>query len=464
MSVNLPPDPLRILEICLEKYLSGQVNSAKSLVSKNTLWIAYSGGLDSTVLLNTAVTYAQSRNVSVKAVHVNHNLSANATEWQQHCQAQCQTFGIDLVVKSVQLKTEGKGLEAAARDARYAAIAQEVQQGDLVLLGQHQNDQVETFFLQLLRGAGPVGLSGMVESSVNEYGTQLLRPFLSLSRAQLHQQAVQDNLTWIEDESNQNTDFDRNFLRNDILPELKKRRQNADTAIIRSMSHIQEQQVLLNECVAEKLAQLLTEQEQSEMTGLAISGLVKHGYAWQKHIIKYWLAQNGAQQPSEKVLERILKDCIEAREDAQPKVSWGRWQCCRFAGQLYVLAQLRDLSGTVISVKVGEPIELPDGSGSYLLSADATKNDTKPSLNIRPGAKLDIRFGGFTQRFKPHGVAHSKPLNQWFKQWQVPPWERVRTPLLFADGELVAVGHVIALGVSALKGQSTSIDLQWASN
>lgn len=422
---------LKSLSSCLDKHLSRQ-----ELSSKASIWIAYSGGLDSTVLLHSAAAYARQAQTDIKAIHINHNLSPNAQCWQQHCLSLCNELGIEIVVKSVQLQDQGLGLEASARLARYAAIAEEVTPQELVLVGQHQNDQVETFFLQLLRGAGPAGLSGMAEYSVNEFGTQLLRPFLTFSREQLHQYAMKNGWRWIEDESNQNNDFDRNYLRNDIIPALKTRWQSGHIAITRSISHIQEQQQLINECVAEKLEPLLVADQQID-----IAGLTSHSYTWQKHIIKYWIAQKGAQQPSEKVLARILQDCISARDDAQPKVTWGTWQCCRFAANLYLLPQRQDLHGVVIPYQLGQTLELPENTGQYrVVSADSDNKDGS-TLFVRPDAALEIRFGGFTQRFKPAGEKHSKPLNQWFKQWQIPPWERVRTPLLFADGELVAVGE-----------------------
>lgn len=433
---------LKALSDSLQKHC--KVDSAQP----RRLWVAYSGGVDSTVLLHIAYEFAKAQNLLLKAIHINHNLSPNALSWQQHCIDECSMLSVECVVKSVKLEAKGKGLEAGAREARYQAISGVVNQSDVVLLGQHQNDQVETFFLQLMRGSGPAGLSAMPEFTENKFGTHLLRPFMDVSREQLAVVAREQGWKWIEDESNQNTDFDRNYLRTQVLPLIKSRWNASEEVICRSVSHVQEQSALLSEVVNDKLRTMLSEKNQ-----ISIKSLTEESVPWQKHILKLWIARQEAVQPSEKILLRILSECVTAREDAQPRVCWGsnadkKWQCRRFSGQLYLLPEFDDLQGVTLPVIPNEPLQLPDNLGSYLLET----SDSKRSYQIR--------FGGFSDSFKPIGERHSKPLNQWFKQWKLPPWERLRTPLLLVDGKLAAVGEVLSVPQS--QSEQRTIDVRYS--
>lgn len=476
------PDPTSTLLSSLSTYVERVDHDSSGTVTIPKFWVAYSGGLDSSVLLRAASELASLQNLKVGAVHINHNLSPNAQYWQEHCVAQCQSLNIECVVKSLKISNSGNGIEAAAREARYQAIARVVSHNDIVLLGQHQNDQIETFFLQLLRGAGPAGLSGMPEFVINKHNTRLLRPFLHFTRAQLHEFAVKQDLSWIEDESNRDNQFDRNFLRNEILPKIRDRWSKADKVINRSVHHIQEQQTLLSEVVEQKLEKLVGDKGQ-----LSITGLLQHSHLWQKQLIKNWLMNQEASQPSEKVLSRILSDCIYARQDSQPKVCWGKWQCRRFAEELYLLPPLEDLSGQCFVLQAGQSVALPDSTGLYKikiadgakanisegsisedsLSEDSISEDNAPLvIKVPVSSKFTIRFGGFNCRFKPSGERHSKPLNQWFKLWQIPPWERSREPLLFADDKLVAVGEIKTESDDGLlTNQATqNIEIVWLKN
>lgn len=441
---------LNSLDACFNKHIVKQ-----GMFELPKIWVAFSGGLDSTALLYAAHQFSkgqlnQEQGIAISAIHVNHNLSPNAKKWQEHCVAECQKLDIDCVIKSVHLNNKEKGLEAAARDARYQAFAEviameETQNQQVLLLGQHQDDQLETFFLQLLRGAGPAGLSAMPEFIENKYGSKLLRPFLSVSKEQLLQLAQSEGWSWVEDESNQKDNFDRNYLRNQIMPLLQSRWPATGKVVSRSIKHIQQQEFLISESVQQKLRIITTK------SGQVILSLLKdESHTWQKQLIKTWITQFKALQPSESVLKRIIQDCVYARKDAQPKVTWGQWQCCRFAGALYLLPQYKDLSGQRFAIKPEQTVALPDNLGDYEvrhLENQSQINEPQSAsavFYIEAKCRLEIRFGGFSQRFKPVGEKHSKPINQWFKQWQVPPWQRVRTPILLADDEIVAVGDIVA--------------------
>lgn len=403
---------------------------------KPSLLVAFSGGLDSSVLLALAARYARETKVALSAVHVNHNLSNNASIWQEHCASVCRELAVPLTIKNVSVDAHGMGTEAAARNARYSAIAEVAQSDSLILLGQHKNDQTETFLLQLLRGAGPSGLSAMAEDSINSFGSRLIRPLLAVCREQIQSYAQENCITWVEDESNASNHYDRNYLRNEVLPILKLRWPHANETINRSIAHLAEQNALLQEIVTEKRQQMQFQHEQ-----LNIQQLNSLTMPWQKQILKNWIANQDAQQPSQKVLQRIIEDCLNARDDAQPKVTWGQWQCCRFNGCLYILTQQPEMPDVELDMLPGETLILPGNAGNLTLKRQNIDADIGEALRLPATSVLKVTFGGFSRRFRPRGSANSKPLYQWFKAWQIPPWERQITPILVWQDEVLAVGE-----------------------
>ncbi|BDX07577.1 tRNA lysidine(34) synthetase TilS [Planctobacterium marinum] len=430
-------------------------NSDNTEVSE--ILVAYSGGVDSTVLLVLAAEFAGNNQIPVSAIHVNHNLSANAGQWQQHCIQTCEHLQVPLTVKCVAVDTKGKGVEAAAREARYAAIAEVASEHCLVLLGQHQNDQVETFLIQLLRGAGPEGLSGMAQNSVNQYGTRLLRPLLHATRGEVEQYARQQGLSWVEDESNDNSDYDRNFLRNQVLPLIKQRWPEMGKTISRSMSHIQEQNGLLRESVVNKFQRLSTARG-----CLNVKELKRLSLPWQKQVLKHWISLKEAGQPSQNVLKRIIDDCMNAREDAQPVVKWGQWQCCRYDNELYLFGQSQAIPEGQWLLKIntqGESnIALPADAG--VISLRQPDSLTLENVVYLPdGAEVLVTFGGFSRRFRPRDSKISKPINQWFKEWRVAPWLRQKTPILQFRDEILAVGDRVAKQFESQ--HLTAFELKW---
>ncbi|NVJ58135.1 MAG: tRNA lysidine(34) synthetase TilS, partial [Vibrionaceae bacterium] len=184
--------------------------------------LAFSGGVDSRVLLDLLTQYHKEKQVDCLAVYVHHGLSSNADDWLARCQMWATQSGIDFIAEHVQLNANGESLEACAREARYQALRQHLNANDLLLTGQHSDDQLETFLLALKRGSGPKGLSAMGEATALGEAT-IVRPLLSVSRAQIEHYAQQQGLEWVEDESNQDTRFDRNFIRHQISPLLTQR-------------------------------------------------------------------------------------------------------------------------------------------------------------------------------------------------------------------------------------------------
>lgn len=397
--------------------------------------VAYSGGVDSHVLLHAMADIRHSYpQHDYSAIYIHHGLSENADKWQQHCAQVCENLAFEFSAARVEVnKSSRQSLEALARDARYGKLTQMASDNALVLVAQHQDDQLETFLLQLKRGAGPKGLSAMPVIQIGERNIQFLRPLLQVSRAQIVAYAEQHNLQWQEDESNQNIDFDRNFLRQEILPALNQRWPELAKSVTRSAALCAQQQTLLDEVVAQRLVDI-----QLTNNSLDIAKLSQQSDAWLAQIIRYWLAQQQIISPSLAIIQRLRPDLLAARDDANPVLRWRNWQFRRFTNKLYVLPLYADLQDHHLSLAAHQRCLLPDGLGSLSLSTSAGHGHVAINL-AQPDEALTIRFGGFAVKFKPLGQTQSKPLKQWFKLWQIPPWQRQRSALIYTQDTLLAV-------------------------
>jgi tRNA(Ile)-lysidine synthase len=224
----------------------------------NHLTVALSGGVDSVVLLHSLVALSKSMQFTLSAVHVNHGISNNAKLWSQFCGNLCHAYDIPIYVAYLQIRKDpGLSLEAVAREQRYRVFDR--MQADYVVLAQHLDDQAETLLLQLFRGAGIKGLSAMpvVRKQTSDNAPQILRPMLEISRSRIETYAKQHRLNWIIDESNDSLAFNRNYLRHEILPLLKKRYPNYPKTLLRTSRHLSEASSLLDELAEIDRAQCL---------------------------------------------------------------------------------------------------------------------------------------------------------------------------------------------------------------
>lgn len=415
------------------------------LAKAKHLVVAYSGGVDSHVLLHVlhSLKVSEGYDFELSAIHIHHGLSENADTWQQHCQQVCQQLNIPFQTANLVLELKPRqSLEALARDMRYQKLQELAPVYSQVLLGQHQDDQLETFLLQLKRGAGPKGLSGMSRAwSVKTDATQYkqlsyYRPLLDVSRQDILAYAQLHHLKWVEDESNQDVQFERNFLRQRVLPVMQERWPTLARTVSRSASLCAEQQALLEESCEEKLQGL-----RSGENSLDISGLQLLSQAWMHQVVRYWLNQQGIQSPSMAVLNRLKPEVFEAKDDATPILQWQGWQFRRFDQLLFVIA----VPAAKVDFKQrwqGEKlISLPDDFGElefiHVSSAEGIDNyQLRFDPNLGP---IDIRIGGYSAKFKPQISPHSKPIKQWFKQWKIPPWKRDKAIILSQNDSVLSV-------------------------
>ena len=299
--VSHPNSPTSPLHTALVSFLA-RYQPTQTLTTPWT--IAYSGGLDSTVLLHALATFAPEP-FPLAAVHVQHGLSPHAGNWASHCERFCQSLDIPLQVVKIQPpRSRGTGPEAAARHARYAALTQAAKN---IWLAHHREDQAETVLLRLLRGCGTHGAGGMAEQST--YGESTLwRPLLHIPSAELLHYAHTHHLSWIEDESNDNTTFARNYLRHNVYPLLEER--FAATAnLARFASHSREAAALLDELalIDQASCAVADTPKPDTLATLAISTFLALSEVRQKNLLRYLLRQAGAYAPATVRLQEALR-------------------------------------------------------------------------------------------------------------------------------------------------------------
>lgn len=395
------------------------------------LWIAYSGGLDSHVLLHSLVQLQKdSPDLQIRAIHVNHSLNSKADQWSLHCQRVCDVLNVPYIIKKInpEVYTNKANVEAIARAHRYEIFSALLQAGETLLTAHHQNDQAETVLLRLLRGAGSKGLSAIPLQRALGQG-RLVRPLLHISRTDLEAYAKHENLDWIEDDSNAWLQLDRNYLRHEILPLLEARWPGAVRAFSRTADHCAETNLLLDELLAENLTEVCR-----TASSISVSKLKELNNIRQKAILRFWLSRLGHSLPSSKKFQQLIHNCLYAKTDAVPVVCWGGVEVRRFDDHLYAIPPLPEHDATqIIQWDTKKPLVLPAGMG--ILTAE----EHLRQMSIPDGVNVTVRFRQGGERFRPQGRVGSHPLKKLFQEWRVPPWLRDRIPLIYFDDALVAV-------------------------
>jgi len=396
-------------------------------------WVAYSGGLDSSVLLHALRACTGRLHASIGAVHVNHGLQARAGEWEAHCRQVCGSLGVRFVSLPVDASAApGESPEAAARAARYAALRHWLPAGQCLLTAQHRDDQAETLLLQLLRGSGVHGLAAMPELSAFGNGLHL-RPLLDASRSDLHTWALATGVAWIEDPSNRDTAFDRNFLRAGVLPVLRRRWPAAASSLARSAGHCAEAAELVGQ-----LAELDLQHVQGRHAGtLSVAGLESLPAARCRNVLRHWIRARTGTFPSAVILAHIQLDVVASRHDAEPCVRCGAYEIRRYRDALYLLSrQAMPQRQRELVWSFTAPLPLPQ-AGGVLRITPGTGRGIRRSLVAENGVKVRWRQGG--ECCRPAGRRHHHSLKKLFQSHAIPPWERARIPLIYIGDELAAV-------------------------
>jgi len=398
-----------------------------SLQASPSYLVAYSGGLDSHVLLHVCSRLE----LPVRAVHVHHGLQSQADSWVEHCTDVCAQLGIDLSVIHVNAAaSNGDSPEDAARKARYAALASELKAGECLLTAHHADDQAETFLLQLMRGAGVAGLAAMPETKTFAGGWHA-RPLLVYSRSTIHEYARAEDLRWIEDPSNENTEFDRNLLRQTILPRLQQR-WPAVARSIGNSARYQQEALELNQALARiDLAATLTQQADV----LSITKLQRLSRARQLNVLRYWLRLCAGRPPSRNVLLELMDTLLSAAAQTSPLLHWGNYELRVYQQQLYFLPVVKDdFAALNVSWDGKTPVQLSENIVVTAVSMAGSGLD--PCLREH---NLSLRFRRSGERLQVAGKSHHQDLKKLMQEAGIPPWQRARIPLLYVDDELACV-------------------------
>lgn len=392
--------------------------------------IAYSGGVDSHALLHAVVNLAASMSIKrVRAVHINHQLQTDASRWEAHCQTVCDQLGVALVIRKVRVDTAPRtSLEMQAREARYAEFASLIEEGEYLLTAQHQDDQAETVLLQLLRGAGVTGLSGMPQQRSLGAGI-LFRPCLALSRAELLAYAHANQLEWVEDRSNNDTNFYRNFLRHEVMPVLRKKWPACNRTLSRSAQHCATSNQLLQQICQEDYQRL-----RKAKGALHIDDLLGLPPLRRHPVLRHWLKVQYNFCPSTQSLLEIDK-LLQASHHACACVSLRDVDIRRHQGYLYAVDVVRPHDVTqIIHWDLREDCHLPGNLG--VLSLSKLRSLIPNCDELSP---LQVRFRQGGERLRLPGRHFSHSLKKLFNEWGVPHWERSRVPLLYSQGEIIMV-------------------------
>ncbi len=390
------------------------------------VWVAYSGGLDSTVLLHALAARRDALPAPLHAVHVNHNLHPDSARWARDCQAVCDALDVPMESFAVTVGNgRGVSVEAAARDARYDVFRDLLEDDELLLTAQHQDDQLETFLLQAFRGAGPHGLAAMPRTARLGRGW-LLRPLLDWPRAALETWARERGLAWLEDPSNADDRFDRNYLRGHVIPALRTRWPAVAQTVSRSARHCADAADLADEFAANDLAQC-----GGGGNTVLVSALCRLDVARRRNVLRHWLDWQGFPRPSGKKLEHILHDVLEAAPDAGPCVEWSDATVRRYRDRLYAE---RVLPEPKAGAWQGGAFALGDSWG--MLRRAVAETGLPESQNV------EIRFREGGEKIRLPGRDHHHDLRKLFQEAGVLPWRRQRIPLVYVDNMLAAVADL----------------------
>jgi tRNA(Ile)-lysidine synthase len=392
--------------------------------------VAYSGGMDSHVLLHAIASLAITRKFRIAAFHVNHGLHPDAGLWEDHCVKVCNDLSIEIHVFRLKIEQKsGESMEAIARAARYNTISDNINPGQVVLTAHHMRDQAETLLLHLMRGSGVSGLSGMPILRPLNNGW-LLRPLLQFNHDELLEYARLHNLRWISDSSNYDIQYGRNYVRHKVLPVLRNRWPSAETAINRSIIYLSEAAELSDSLAQIDMESTLTTEGLSlDLTKFSVLPVIRR-----KNLLRYWIKRCINRVPSFSKLEEIVRALVEAKQDSSPSITWDNVELRRYRNQIYLLPSIPPRPAALrYEWDLFAPLELPLG---------LLKTLGQPSgraMAALAGHNITVRFRCGGEQIRPVAREHTHTVKNLFQEAGVPPWLRDYCPMIYIDGKLALI-------------------------
>lgn len=385
------------------------------------------------MLLHMLATLATENSINFSAIHIDHGLSPHSQEWKSHCVDICAQLNVPLVVENVSVRAADKGLEAAAREARYQALASHITSNELLLTAHHRDDQVETVLLQLVRGTGAHGFAGMAEKRQFANGS-LIRPLLTVSHDCIANYAGAHELHWVDDESNDDTSFDRNYIRHKIMPMLRVRWAGVDKVIGRSAGHAAAAVEILEQIAAEDRQRCLLD----ESGGLSLRTCNDLDKARLQNLLRYWVRSSGLAVPTTRHINEMMQQIRTPSATGAAIINWPGAIFYRYRDMLRLSPQgpnidyEYDINWDLARPVVIPPLGITVSASSVVGQGLAVSRVENASLHLRN------RQGG--ESLLLPGRSHHHKLKKLFQEAGIPPWERKKMPLLYVDGELAAIG------------------------
>lgn len=415
----------------------------------DTLVLAYSGGLDSSVLLHLLRDHVRQRGCRLIAFHVDHALHPDSATWTEHCAAITTQLGIEFASSRLTtLPPSGASVEDWARQQRYQALLAHRDTRSAVLTAHHQDDQAETLLLHALRGSGPHGLAGIRARA--RYGeTWLWRPLLDETRAQLRHYAYVHQLSWIEDPSNVQQRFARNRMRGAVLPVLEQNFPGASAALAQ-VARLQSEVVEVLDALADQVL--------GDRPSLPLASLHGSAAPLRPYLIKRWLARRGAPPPGRAQLQQLLHEMVIARRDGQPSVIWRGVAVRRHDDHLF-------LTAAELPVPSAQSLDWRDAEQRWMFAHGALSahrsHGTGLDAVLLAQAPLTLRYRQGGERLRLHAGGPRRELKHLFQQWRIPPWQRARWPLVYVGDQLAAVAGYAVAAEFLVAGEAAGVVFEW---
>ena len=416
--------------------------------------IGLSGGMDSVVLLYGMCKVAEEslNQAAIRAVHVNHGLQAEADQWQSFCEGLCNDLDVPLHCEKVEIKSDNSldsSIENLARKARYGVFESQLKDEEVLILAHHLDDQLETLLFRLNRGAGLKGLSAIPQKRDFAKG-EIYRPLLEVGSEELQRFAEEHSLEWIKDQSNQDTTFDRNFLRKEIIPAIESRWPNYRSSWSKSLQLITEANGMLQELADTDLANLLTE----DKTVISITGFVELSEARQRNVFRHWIKKSGLPEPGWNLLQQMVYE-FATLDKQEGVIAANGFSLGRYRDSLYLLAEQANPPES-LNWNPQQKAELEiEGCGTLIAREVIGEGLAKSQAD-----SFDIRFRQGGEYCRLLGRP-SKSLKKLLQEAHIEPWWRERIPLIYRDNELVCIPGIGVAETSAAALNEPGIELQW---
>jgi len=417
-----------------------------SLPETRQFLVGFSGGADSTALLHALYENRAELQAPFHAIHFHHGLNAGADDWQQHCQEFCLERGIEFTSRNLEIRqVSGTSIEEESRNRRYQAIGEILQAGDIYLTAHHADDQAETLFLNLMRGSGVEGLAGIPDLRRLGKGW-VARPLLNTGRDELKAFLNRHDIAWLEDPSNKDESFDRNFLRNSLFPQLETRWPGVVRRLTRSARTARMTATALADFLDTHCEALLCDRYK-----MPLSPLLQLEPPMRALVLRQWLRRQEIPALSEARLNEFLRQLATATSGGQPEVRWGGWQLKRFGGLIWLQDNNIPVLQSGINWNAGMTLELGNSVGCLQLRGNEVSIPTGWQAGARqPGGRIRLRE-----------QAARRKLKDLFRESGIPPWMRAGIPVLYWDGEAVAVGDWLIAHRLKIWLKTNELDYIW---